>query len=146
VRRGDGFFLEWGSGLGTITLMAAMLGYKASGIEIWPELVDIANALAVRHRLEATMAAGTFIPDWYEDSPQSFDPDMRADFAGEDGYGQLGLELRDFDVIYGFPWPGQEDLFLDHFRRGAKRGAHLIRNLVDRGHPLIKCKGFSMSS
>src|SRR5262245_1108576 len=36
VPRGDGLFLEWGSGLGTITLMAAMLGYRASGIEIWP--------------------------------------------------------------------------------------------------------------
>ena len=56
VPRGDGHFLEWGSGIGTITLMASLLGFRASGIEIEPELVRIARALAERHGLAATFA------------------------------------------------------------------------------------------
>ncbi|MFO0980278.1 MAG: class I SAM-dependent methyltransferase [Planctomycetota bacterium] len=128
VPRGDGFFLEWGSGLGTITLIAAALGFTASGIEIRPELVQIARSLALKHDLSASFVVGNFIADWYVHNPLCADPDMRSEVCGEDGYEQLGLDLEDFSVIYAFPWPGEEDLFLDLFEHGARRGAHLICN------------------
>ena len=35
-------FLEWGSGFGVATGLAAQLGYAASGIEVQADLVDIA--------------------------------------------------------------------------------------------------------
>ena len=33
-------FLEWGSGLGVVTLMASALGFEAYGLEVAPELVE----------------------------------------------------------------------------------------------------------
>src|SRR6266516_4772453 len=36
-------FCEWGSGLGVVTCLAAMLGYEAHGIEIEESLVDAAR-------------------------------------------------------------------------------------------------------
>jgi hypothetical protein len=138
VPHGDGHFLEWGSGIGTITLMASLLGFRASGIEIEPELVRIARALAERHGLAATFVVGTFIPEWYEDNPLAFDPDMRSLVSGEDGYRLLSMDLDEFDVVYAFPWPGEEDLYYDLFRRGGRRGAHLICNLGRDGMRIVR--------
>src|SRR5579859_385397 len=39
------FFCEWGSGLGVVTGLAAMLGFDACGIEIEPSLVTAARRL-----------------------------------------------------------------------------------------------------
>src|SRR5579872_7554330 len=58
-------FLEWGSGIGTVAIMADMLGYEAYGIEIHPELVQRAEALARRFESRAQFACGTFIPEGY---------------------------------------------------------------------------------
>src|SRR5215470_19355500 len=41
-------FLEWGSGIGTITIMAERLGFEAVGIEIDARLVAAARELAGR--------------------------------------------------------------------------------------------------
>ncbi len=128
VPRGDGFFLEWGSGVGTIALMASFLGYTAHGIEIDEELVRLSKELAARHGLAAQFVTGTFFPSWYQDDPLVADEDHRSYLSGEDGYEALGLGLEDMDVVYAYPWPGEEALFYDLFDRGARRGAHILIN------------------
>jgi len=40
-------FCEWGSGFGTATCMASLLGYEAYGIEIEEELVRLSRAIAL---------------------------------------------------------------------------------------------------
>lgn len=110
--RKDGLFLEWGSGFGVITLMAAWLGFDAHGIELNPELIDMSQQLADRHSLSAQFAAGTFLEDG----------------SGEDGYAQLQVELSAFDVIFAYPWPGEAEQFDELFQRRARPGATLVFN------------------
>jgi hypothetical protein len=38
----------------------------------------------------------------------------------------LGLEVRDFDVVFAFPWPNDEELTAKLFERFAARGALLL--------------------
>jgi len=123
--RREGLFLEWGSGFGVITLMAAWLGFDAHGIELNPDLVEMAEELAERHSLSAAFAAGTFLEDG----------------AGEDGYAVLREELASFDVVFAYPWPGEEELFLDLFRRGARPGATLVFNRASGGIEIHTAEG-----
>ncbi|MFN7671461.1 MAG: hypothetical protein ACK6D1_02180 [Planctomycetota bacterium] len=48
--------LEWGSGFGVVTGLAATLGFTAHGIEIAADLVAEAEQLLADHRLRATSA------------------------------------------------------------------------------------------
>jgi hypothetical protein len=131
-RRGDRF-LEWGSGLGVITALAASLGAEAYGIEIEPELVRLSEGLVERHDVPATFACGSFFPDGFGEDPELLHEDLMHDSVGADAYAELGLELTDFDLIYAFPWPGEEDLFLDLFQRGAAPGSRLLINYGSDG-------------
>src|SRR5262245_59882868 len=48
-------FCEWGSGFGTATCLAALLGYEAYGLEIDEELVRLSRAMARRLGIPVTM-------------------------------------------------------------------------------------------
>ena len=56
-------FLEWGSGLGVVAIMASRLGFDAYGIEVQPQLVHAARDLASRFDALPSFAVGSFIPD-----------------------------------------------------------------------------------
>ena len=56
-------FLEWGSGLGVVTIMASRMGFDASGIEAESKLVDYSTDLADAFSSTAQFAHGSFIPD-----------------------------------------------------------------------------------
>ncbi|MFG0316468.1 MAG: hypothetical protein ACF8XB_04285 [Planctomycetota bacterium JB042] len=122
-------FLEWGSGLGVVSLLAARRGFAAHGIELRGDLVRRARALADRHGLEAEYACGTFFPDGFEPDVALLDEDLVHGGEGADGYAELGVPLEEFDVVFGFPWPGEEELFLDLFRRAGGPHATLLLNL-----------------
>ena len=122
-------FLEWGSGLGVIATMAALRGFDAYGIELQAPLVERARDLAARHGGAPTFAVGSFFPEDDEGDPALLDDDLIHGGEGADGYRALGVPLEEFDVIYGFPWPGEEELFLDLFRRRAGGHATLLLNL-----------------
>ena len=55
-------FCEWGSGFGTATCLAALLGYEAYGLEIDAELVRRSRALARRLGMPVTMLGTSFLP------------------------------------------------------------------------------------
>src|SRR5260370_24041117 len=55
-------FCEWGSGLGVVTGLAAMLGFDAFGIEVEGELVEEARRLADDFELAVEFVHGSFIP------------------------------------------------------------------------------------
>ena len=132
--RGPGLrFLEWGSATGVITIMADMLGYEAYGIELDPHLVRTARELAARHGSGATFAAGSFLPTGYEWRPSSGDARLGTIGDGASGYLQLGHPLDDFDLVYGFPWDGEEPMMRDLMRRYGARGARLLLNGVTPG-------------
>lgn len=118
-------FCEWGSGFGVVTCLAALLDFEACGIEIDGELVDAARHLADAFDLPVQFVRGSFIPEGGEVCVG------RAEFSwlttdGERTEDELGLAADDFDVIYAYPWPDEERVTADLFRRYAAPGAVLV--------------------
>jgi len=105
-------FCEWGSGFGVVACLAAMLDFDACGIEIEGELVDAAQQLADDFGLPVEFIRGSFIPkggDPYRDTTEEF-------AWGPD----------DFDVIFAYPWPDEEQLTENFFELHAAVGAVLV--------------------
>ena len=119
-------FLEWGSGIGAITIMAEMLGFHARGIEIEEELVEEAVELAERHGSVAEFVAGSFVPEEYDWSTVDATSNVHTDPGGIGGYDDLEMPLEDFDVIYAYPWPGEDPFFFDIFQQCARPGALFV--------------------
>jgi hypothetical protein len=119
-------FCEWGSGFGVIASLAAMLDFDAVGIEIEPTLVREAGKLAEDFDLPVEFVAGSYVPRGAEDRVHSngmyswFTPD--SDYA----YDDLGLDPRDMDVLFAYPWPDEEPVTLDLFDRYCGPGALLV--------------------
>lgn len=133
--RGDSF-LELGSGTGIITILADLLGFDACGIEVRPDLVDAAEDLAERHGAQPRFVLGSYLPDEPE-----FGELVDADFnvtreGGANAWDEV--RLRDFDVVYVFPWPSEEELFHELMRRHGTAGQTLVTFRAHEGfvaHP-----------
>lgn len=126
-------FLEWGSANGVITVMADLLGFDASGIEIDPGLVASATALAERTESNARFVAGSFLPLGWEWNPDDGDRRTGTIDEGPSGYLQLGRALDDFHVVCGYPWPGEEAMMLDLMRCHGHADAVLLLYDAERG-------------
>lgn len=117
---------EWGSGLGIVALMAACQGFHACGIEIDSGLVDEANALAGDLGLDVEFVCGTFVPEGGEDLtdvPQEFG---WLSAGGACGHDLLGVVPDEFDLVFAYPWPGEEQVIEDLFERFAGDSALLL--------------------
>jgi hypothetical protein len=119
-------FVEWGSGVGVVTCLASKVGFDAVGIEIESLLVDIAESLARRFGIAAQFVCGSFVPPGAE---------PLIDLSGEvtwlrtdaaDAYAELELDPDDFDLVFAYPWPGEEQLIFDLFKHCAAVGALLL--------------------
>jgi hypothetical protein len=134
AQRGPGLrFLEWGSATGVITIMADLLGYEAFGIELDESLVATARALARQFDSRARFAAGSFLPEGYEWKPRTGDGRLGTIGQGRSGYLELQHPLDDFDVVFGYPWQGEEAMMHDLMRCYGGRGARLLVHGTDRG-------------
>ncbi|MDR0994007.1 MAG: hypothetical protein LBN38_05525 [Verrucomicrobiota bacterium] len=103
-KKGDAF-LEWGSGQGMVTILATILGYTALGVEVDENLVMESRLLAARYDTLAKFEHGT-----YDERV----PDLDV-FTAENQ-----------DVVYVYPWPGEEAFFLQLFEETAPAGAYLM--------------------
>jgi hypothetical protein len=119
-------FLEWGSGMGVVTIMADLLGFDACGIELDAALVETARGLAAKYDSRAHFAAGSFLPAGYEYRSSSGDRRTGTIGHGESGYLALRRPLEDFDLVYGYPWSGEEPVMLDVMRRYGRKDARLL--------------------
>jgi len=119
-------FLEWGSATGVITIMADLLGFDSCGIELDSALVDVGRDLASRWRSNARFATGSFIPLGWEWKHSGGNGRHGTIGRGPSGYLELGRALDDFDVIYAFPWMGEEPMMLDLTRSHGREDAHLL--------------------
>ena len=123
-------FLEWGSATGVITIMADLLGFDSCGIELDSSLVDVGREFASRWRSNARFAAGSFIPMGWEWRLSGGDGRHGTIGRGPSGYLELGRALDDFDVVYGFPWMGEEPMMLDLMRCHGREDARLVLHTV----------------
>ncbi len=123
-------FCEWGSGFGVVAL-AAMLKFRAYGIEIERGLVDASKRLADDFGLPVQFVHGSFIPPGggaYADGPCA---NNNAEFFGvvtdaDNAYCELGLDPDDFDLVFAYPWPGEEHVIEKLFAHYAAEGALLL--------------------
>jgi hypothetical protein len=126
-------FLEWGSATGVITILADLLGYDAYGIELDPRLVEVARGLATRHGSAAKFQAGSLFPAGYDYHGAGGDHRTGTLGDGESAYLRLGRTLADFNVVYGYPWDGEEAVMHDLMRRHGAPGAWLMLPGGDEG-------------
>ena len=117
--KGDAF-LEWGSGLGMVTILAALLGFDAAGVDIDEKLVQVARELAARYDVKARFEHGTY--DEAVPGLKVFTAKKRA-------------------AVYGYPWPGEEPFFLRLFAQTAAAGAHLLLGLGPEDIRVYRKKG-----
>ena len=113
-------FLEWGSGQGMVTILAALLGYEATGVEIDEALVGEARGLAVRYDAPARFVHGTYDP------------------------AQTGLKVfsaRKRAAVYVYPWPGDEPRCLQLFAETADAGTLLLMCLGPEDIRVYRQKG-----
>ena len=54
------------------------------------------------------------------------DGELSLDTRTDDAYFELGLEVHDFDVVFVFPWPNDEQLMTSLFESFAADGALLL--------------------
>jgi hypothetical protein len=130
-------FLEWGSATGVITMMADLVGFEAYGIELDPVLVDLARDLAKKHGSHARFAVGSYLPENYEWVSEEGDRRLGAVGRGPPGYRELGLPLEHFDIVYGYPWSGEEPIMQDVFRRRGGKHARMLLNGGNSGIEVV---------
>ncbi|MDF3128028.1 hypothetical protein P0Y35_02345 [Kiritimatiellaeota bacterium B1221] len=101
-------FMEWGSGLGIVSMLATSLGWQTEGIEIEPGLVHESRHLSHLFDLPVKIHQGSFFP------------------RDQEVIEHLSERCGKADVIYVYPWPDQEIEIFDLFDQLAKPGAHLL--------------------
>ena len=132
--------LEWGSGLGVVTIMASRMGFEAYGIEAEPDLVEYAENFAQAYGPQARFAQGSFIPAEFEWHPADGDDVYRTIIDVASAYDELDMELRDFDLVYAYPWPDEHVLFRNIMRRLGRKEALLLSYDVREGVELTRCR------
>jgi hypothetical protein len=119
-------FIEWGSGLGVVACLASCAGFDAMGIEIESKLVEMAKQIARDHKIDVQFACGSFVPDGVVPQMDWVDGVAWLTTTGPDGHEELELDPDDFDVVFAYPWPGEEQVIFDLFADTAAVGALLL--------------------
>ena len=130
--------LEWGSGLGIVTIMASRMGFEAYGIEAEPDLVEYSESLAQVYGRHARFSQGSFIPDEFEWNPSDGDDAYRTIIAAASAYDALDMEIRDFDLIYAYPWPNEHTLYHNIMREFGRQDALLLCYDARKGIEMVR--------
>ena len=119
-------FCEWGSGFAVAAGLAALHGLASHGIEIHRDLVSQATRLLEDHGVQVELAQGSLVP---EDGDEIVDEMASQDWLKTNehpAYDELGLDVADFDIVFAYPWPGEEGLIDALFEAFAADGALLL--------------------
>jgi len=130
-------FCEWGSGFGAATCMAALLGYKAYGLEIEAELVRLSRAIARRLGIPVEILCTSLFPAGYEAytgvdgaalvTPASVrDHHATAEARGPLRYDGMEIAIVDIGMFFAYPWPEEQELIRQLFDAVAMEGAILV--------------------
>jgi hypothetical protein len=119
-------FVEWGCGFGVVSGLAWLSGFSAVGIEAESFLVDEGRKLLKRHRIEAELWHGNFLPTHAESIAdlQADHPCLHHPVAS--AYEENDGELSDFAVVFAYPWPGEEHFQREVFLNYAAEGTLLF--------------------
>lgn len=132
-------FCEWGSGLGVVACLAAMLGFDACGIEIEPELIEESRQLAEDFGLPVEFVQGSYIPRRSEQVVGSPDTFAWLGAADGDAYQELDRAAEDYGLIFAYPWPDEEWAIEALFEHCASDRAVLV-SYHGLGRPRVRQK------
>lgn len=133
-------FLEWGSGFGIATGLAALLGFEACGIELREGLVEIARNLMESQGIDADFLCTSYIPEGFIE----YETASGTDLIPDDSFGHQGekapfysdggqeIEISEIDLFYAYPWPGEQEMMLKLFEHVAGVDSILIAYFGDR--------------
>jgi len=128
-------FCEWGSGFGTATCMASLLGYEAYGIEIEEELVRLSRAIARRLRIPVEIIYTSMFPEGYDSysgvgRAELVTPESCSDPDDKDRrplrYDGMAIDVAEIGLFFAYPWPEEQELIQELFDEVAVEGAILI--------------------
>lgn len=119
-------FCEWGCGFAAVAGVAALAGFRASAIEIERPLVAEARRLAHDFDLAVEVEHGNFVPADAGPLAETANEFTWLAEGGPDGHDALGVDPDDFDLVYAYPWPGEEQVILRLFDAYANPGALLV--------------------
>jgi hypothetical protein len=86
--------------------------------------------MARRYGSGARFAAGSFLPEGYVWRPGDGDGRLGTVGEGASGYLKLGRSLDDFDLVYGYPWDGEDAIMHDLMRAYGSPDAGLVLQRV----------------
>ena len=134
-------FCEWGSGFGTATCMAALLGYQAYGLEIEEELVWLSRAIARRLGIPVEIICTSMFPKGYDSlsgvggvelvRPESLsdDNDKNQSPLRYDG---MDIDIAEIGLFFAYPWPEERELIQELFDAVAAVEAILVAYHTDK--------------
>ena len=119
-------FCEWGAGFAVAAGLAALNGLGAYAIEIHRDLVDQADRLLRDHSIEVELAQGSLVPEGGDEIVDEMASQDWLKTNEHPAYEELGIEVSDIDLIFAYPWPGEEGLIEALFDSFAADGALLL--------------------
>jgi len=119
-------FCEWGAGFAVVAGLAALQGFGAYAIEIHRDLVDQAERLLRDHAIEVELAQGSLVPEGGDEIVDEMASQDWLKTNEHPAYDELGIEVSDIDLIFAYPWPGEEGLIDALFEAFAADGALLL--------------------
>lgn len=131
-------FCELGSGFGIAAMLAAIRGMEAVGIEIEPALVEESNRLADDLDVSARFFAGSFVPRDATDLLHLACEIKQVESEQGDVYEEMGQAMKDFDLIFAYPWPGDHPFLEAVFDAHAGKDALLLTYRGRKGMSLLR--------
>jgi hypothetical protein len=117
---------EWGSGFGVIVGLGTILGFESYGIEIDERCVAASRSLLADHGLRGEILEGSFVPEEYAERREGSRDGVGTVLGGPGAIDEVDVGIEDFDLIFAFPWPDEQEMYSDLFARYAAVGAILV--------------------
>lgn len=137
-------FCEWGSGLGVVSCLAAMLGFRSYGVEASGPLVRAARRLAADFDVPAEFARGNYLSGNGREELLAGREFAWLHTDGRCGHRALGAGVDEIDLVYVYPWPDEESLVEENFERRARTGALLLSYHGESGFRLRRKDEFAV--
>jgi len=88
--------------------------------------VALSERLAADYRLKVSFYRGNLVPYGGQRIAEQVGDFEWLAVGGSDPYEQMGLDINDFDIIFAYPWPGEQWVIERLFDRFAANGALLM--------------------
>lgn len=119
-------FCEWGAGFAVVAGLAAAQGLEAYAIEINRDLISEARRLMDDHGLSVELVQGSLVPEGGDEIVDDMAQQAWLLTNEQPAYDELDMDVADFDLIFAYPWPGEENLIEALFEAFAAEGALLL--------------------